>query len=105
MSKTKTKKLSRLQQHLQREKQLLSELKAVQHNIKQIRNSNGLKVSEHATLRFMERVQKLDVTEIHSKIVTPYLLQLHNQLGDGTLPNGEGLQVVIKDAVVVTVIS
>ncbi len=59
-------------------------------------------VSEHAKLRFIERVIGIDLTEIETRILTEDVKRMHGELGNGKFPNGE-CRVVVADNVVVTV--
>lgn len=59
-------------------------------------------VSEHAILRYLERVEGLDLKEIQKKILTKKVKFGHKALGNGKFPE-KNFQVVIKNNVVVTV--
>lgn len=64
----------------------------------------GLQVSEHAILRYIERTPpaRIDIMEIKMRIfaqVAPYV----DQLGNGKYPLDHGLRAVVRDRVVVTV--
>lgn len=63
-------------------------------------------ISEHALLRYLERVQGIDLTAITSEILTPSLLELIDRLGtSGQYPVKEkGFSVKLKNNVVVTII-
>jgi hypothetical protein len=84
------------------------ELKLKQSYIKNLRDKLALskkgatKVSEHAILRYLERVRGISTTSIQDEILTPEVKKMVETLGNGTYPNGD-FQVVIKDNVVVTV--
>lgn len=99
MSTTK----NRLEIQLAKEKELLGQLRNVQNNIAQIRKSKKIQVTDHAAMRYMQYIMRIDVEAIKEKIATPYLVDLYSQMGDGTFPNGDGLNVVIKNGVAVTV--
>jgi hypothetical protein len=62
-----------------------------------------LTVSDHAVLRFIERVEALPPGEVRSRILTPKLKEMVATLGNGSYPV-EGFSVRVQDNVVVTVI-
>lgn len=62
-----------------------------------------LTVSEHAILRYAERVMGLDVNQIISQILTPDVRGLHARLGSGEYPLSDKFSLRIKNNVVVTV--
>lgn len=49
----------------------------------------GPEVTEHAIVRYLERVRGVDIQEVIKAIKTPQLLKLHDKLGGGILPTGE----------------
>ena len=61
-------------------------------------------VSEHALLRYFERVKGFDLNAVKAEILSENVLSLVNKLGgSGYYPNN-GYRVVIKDNVVVTIV-
>jgi hypothetical protein len=73
--------------------------------IAKLKNNSELVVSEHAILRYLERVEKIDISEIEKKIKTEKLVKLVEQLGNnGSFPIDDEYSVKIKDGVIVTVI-
>lgn len=64
-----------------------------------------LKISDHAKVRYLSRVKGIDVDQDCLQLLTPQLMHLYKTLGDGTYPVREdGLKVVIKNGVILTVI-
>ncbi len=65
-----------------------------------------LKVSEHAILRYIERVSGIRIEEIEQKILSESLIKLVEKLdyNNGTYPMNEDFSVIIKDLTVVTII-
>lgn len=60
-------------------------------------------VSEHALLRHLERTLDLDLKAISDAILNiPNLDHLYSTLGNGTYKHPSGLQLVIKDKVIIT---
>ena len=63
-------------------------------------------VSEHALLRYFERVENIDLKYIEGEILSEDVLKMISVLGgNGTYPNKRGFSVVMKNNVVVTIIS
>lgn len=62
-----------------------------------------LTVSEHAFLRFFERVLGYDLRQIEVQMVSPSIKELYAKLGDGEYP-GNGFKVRIRNGTVITVI-
>lgn len=61
-------------------------------------------VSEHALLRYLERVEKLDLEEYKNLILDEEILRQIEILGtSGTFLNSKGFKVVMKNNVVITV--
>jgi predicted nuclease with TOPRIM domain len=62
-------------------------------------------VSEHAMLRYIERVIGTDLKEIKDSIVDPELEKLMGCLGNGKYPIQDGkFQIIVKDGTVTTVL-
>lgn len=68
------------------------------------KKSNKIVVSEHALLRYFERVMKFDLEEIKKKVLPETLDTPVKTLGSGTYPT-ETHKVRIKDGVVVTILT
>jgi predicted nuclease with TOPRIM domain len=64
--------------------------------------SKDLVVSEHAIIRYIERVQGLDLKEIRNEILTDKIKKQYSTVGNGTFPN-DNFNVIIKNGTVVTV--
>lgn len=63
-----------------------------------------LTVSEHAIIRYIERVIGIQRDDIAGKILTPEIQQIHKEMGNGKFPIEDGkARVVIKDNVIVTI--
>ncbi len=79
------------------------ELDKAKGDLKKLTNKANIIVSEHAILRYLERVKEINIDEIKSAILTKSFLYLYDQLGtDGEYPNGE-VQLVVKQGVVTTI--
>lgn len=62
-------------------------------------------VSEHAIIRYIERVLGISIDEISQKILGNEIEKQIETLGNGTYPiNDNEFKIVVKDNVVVTII-
>ncbi len=119
-SMTELKKLQTLQSKLQGEMEVLKsqkdfiakEIRSKNEQINSIKSeiakikkrSQELIVSEHAILRYMERVLKLDVAAFANSILTDAVREEHKLIGNGTYSvNNSEYKLVIKNNVVVSV--
>lgn len=60
-------------------------------------------VSEHAILRWLERVRGVNVSEVIGEMLTERNKAAINFVRSGKVPAGPGVQLVVKDRVVVSV--
>lgn len=60
-------------------------------------------ISEHALLRYIQRIEGRDMTTVIAKILTPETINRIKILGDGEYPV-EDFKVVVKNNVIVTII-
>ena len=82
----------------------LQAIERVKEQIKDIENNNDVRVSEHAIVRYLERVKGLDVEEVKKEILTCEVLELIAHLGgSGSYPNKD-FNVVMKNYTVTTII-
>lgn len=77
-------------------------LQKIQDDIKKLKSETNIVVSEHAILRYCERVLKLDLEEIKKKIIPEDVLELVRKLGNGNYPT-ESHHVRVTNGVVVTI--
>ena len=91
-----------LQSNLQK---LKSQKSKVQSEIDQLTSSDGgLIVSEHALIRYMERVMDFDMSLIAGAMLEDQLKSAHQKLGNGTYPLSDGNKVVIRNNTIVSVL-
>jgi hypothetical protein len=107
MSRTKTN--SRLDRELTKRRNIEYEihhkkraLQAANRRIERIKGESEIVVSNHALLRFAERVLKIDFEEIKKSILSDQVLRLYKELGNGKYPNGT-YHVVIENNCVKTI--
>lgn len=91
--------------HKQRELNLKNQqAQKLKDEIKKLDSPEVLKVSEHAIIRYLERVKGIDVSVIEGEILSESLSKMVETLGgNGTYPVN-GFQVVLKNYTVATVI-
>lgn len=78
-------------------------LNTLNQRIKNLGAKKGLTVSEHAILRYLERVEGLDLKEIEEKILPESEKPKIRTLGNGHYPINKGeFKIIVKDGVVVT---
>lgn len=92
-------KLQALQEELHTNQEQITQVEKRIQNLK----SKELTVTEHAILRYIERVEAIPPGEVASRILTDKLKELVATLGDGKFPL-DGFWVRVKDNVVVTVV-
>ncbi len=71
---------------------------------KSIESIEHVEVSDHAVVRYLQRVYKLNLSNIKSEIATPELLKKVVERGDGTYSIGN-FSVIVSDGVAVTILS
>ena len=80
-------------------------IKRYEDELVKLKDSSGaLIVSEHAMLRYLERVYKLDLFKIESEIASQELLNKVQELGSGTYSCDESYSAKVVDGVVVTIL-
>jgi predicted transcriptional regulator len=77
------------------------ELKA---KIKQMEASDNIVVTEHAILRYLERIMNIDIEELRAEILTDKTRQQIKTLGNGRYPLEKGGKAVVKNNSIVSVI-
>jgi septal ring factor EnvC (AmiA/AmiB activator) len=92
--------ISHKQKELQTKRKNAAELKQ---RINNFAKNGAPQVSEHAILRYLERVKGVDIKAIEKEILSAPVLELVDKLGgSGSYPNGN-FSVVMKNNTVVTI--
>jgi chromosome segregation ATPase len=79
-------------------------IEKLKEEIKRLSTTKDPKVSEHAIVRYFERVKGFDISEIEKEILTEEVLELIEKLGgSGSYPNKD-FSVVMKDFTVTTIV-
>lgn len=76
----------------------------IKKRIEGIGKTEGLQLTEHAILRYIERVELIPVQDVRNRIVTENLQRMFDILGDGCFPiDNSEFSVVIKNGQIITV--
>lgn len=91
-----------------KQRELQSKTKAVdtlQRELKKLENNSGVSVTDHAILRYFERVKGFDIAAIKLEILHPSVLTMIDTLGGGELPHPDGYSLKVKNNSVITIIT
>lgn len=85
-------------------KSKVERIKELERKLNKLKGSSKLIVSEHAILRYLERIKGLDTNEVIESILNEDLLEVYTKLGtsSGKFPCND-FKVVIKNNVIVTI--
>lgn len=84
--------------------QKLQSVKKLKEAIGKLKEDNHVKISEHAIIRYFERVKGFNIPDIEKEILTQEILDLVEKLGgNGKYPN-KGFSVVMKNYCVTTIV-
>jgi predicted nuclease with TOPRIM domain len=82
----------------------LNAINRLKEEIARLDEDKNLRISEHAILRYLERVKGMDIEAIENEILTDTLKELVEKLGgNGSYPNN-GFQVRIKNYTITTIV-
>ena len=91
-----------LQSKLDKEKNLLKKYEAEMSQLTRLDDS--LIVSEHAIVRYLQRIYKLDLEDIINEIASPQLFTQVKEFGNGVYSCEESFRAKVVDGVVVTIL-
>jgi hypothetical protein len=84
--------------------QKLQAIDKLKNEMAKLNNNEKLKVSEHAIVRYFERVKGFDIEQVEKEILSEKVLGLVDKLGgNGSYPS-DGFSVVMKNYTVTTVV-
>ncbi len=84
--------------------QKLKSIQRLKDEMNKLDSSENLKVSEHAIVRYFERVKGFNIEEVEKEILSESVLDLVGKLGgSGSYPNNN-FSVVMKNNTVITII-
>ena len=75
----------------------------IREEIKKLKEGNKIIVSEHAMLRYIERVLGINLKEIEKCILTDEVKEQYKIVGNGRFPINDEFRALIRDNVVVTI--
>ena len=78
------------------------QIKKYQSELNKLKISDEIIISEHAIVRYIERVMKIDMEKLHSEIISKDFQNTLKNLGNGTYPYKNHLLKIV-DNVVITV--
>jgi len=81
------------------------ELKRVTTRIKDFEQSiKDMTVTDHAMVRYFERVLGIDIEEVKKQILTENVVTMARSLGNGKYPIENGCRVIVQNNSVVTIV-
>lgn len=80
------------------------EIEKTERDLKNLKNSSSLSVSDHALLRYIERAYGINVPELSREISEHPNMKLISVLGECKVPIDHGCRAIVKNNTVVTVI-
>ena len=81
-----------------------STIQSLKSRIKNLESNGKIIVTEHAIIRYFERVLGVDIAEVESQILTDEVVSFINSMGEnGTYPNKE-FKVIVKNNAIITVV-
>ncbi len=86
-------------------RRVMVELADVERQISKLQTPAAHKpyVSDHAVVRWLERVRGMDMAAVRREILTPERAHVIETLSPVTVKTAEGIDLVVRDKVVVTV--
>lgn len=82
----------------------LDQIKRIEDQINELKFDGNITVSEHAIIRYLQRVEGLDISKVKQSILTDKVKEMIETLGgSGKYPN-QDFQVVVKNHTVTTII-
>lgn len=81
------------------------ELNTLKQNLANLmRKKECLMVTDHAIVRYLERVRGLNIQQVKDEILTDHAIGLIEKLGtNGEYPTGNGFSIVLRERNVVTI--
>lgn len=89
-----------------KQKEYVQKLKAIDKlkaEMEKLNNDGSLKVSEHAIVRYFERVKGFSIEEIEKEILSDEILKMVETLGGNGTYTNNGFSVLIKNHTVTTI--
>lgn len=78
-------------------------LNDIKNKIKKVEDNSNIMISDHAILRYLERVMGIDIEMIKKEILPEKSKQTIQTLGNGTYPINNKYKIVVKNNTIVTI--
>lgn len=78
-------------------------LNDVKNKIKKVEDNSNIMISDHAILRYLERIMGIDIEMIKKEILPEKAKQTIQALGNGTYPINNKYKIVVKNNTIVTI--
>lgn len=88
---------------LSRKRDEISELEARLDDMRGLPEKPG--VTDHAVLRYLERMHGMDVAKIRQEILSPEVCKIIDKMPTGTFPINEHCRLKVRDRTVVTILT
>lgn len=84
---------------------VIDQLKNIENKIEELRLSQTeIIISDHAIVRYLERVEGIDMEDVKKKIATEKVTELINKLGNGIFPVNDVFKITVNKKVITTVL-
>jgi chromosome segregation ATPase len=78
---------------------------SIEEEVRKLKGTISVIVSEHAMLRYLERIMRIDMDDVRRKILEPGVVQAISHFHSGNIPHPDGFSVRARENVVTTVIN
>lgn len=82
---------------------MVDEYELANDKIEKIKNRRKINVSDHAVIRYLERVLGMDIEELKQDIITDDIARKIKAMGNGNYGIEGGFRMIVKDNVVLTI--
>lgn len=82
---------------------LKEKINRLSQKIEQLKDKGPVTITEHAQLRYIERVLGFDLGRVKESIITNKVQSMIDTLGDGDYPIGDGYYVKVKNNTAITI--
>lgn len=97
--------LSQLRQADDRIATVRAKIGGIEGEIKKLKRTPDIIVSEHALLRYVERVMGINIEEVKQKILAPEVVNAITHFHSGNIPHPDGFSLRARENVVTTVVN
>lgn len=76
---------------------------ALEKQLKELKGSGTIKVTEHALLRYLERIKGINMDDIRKEILNDTIVSLHSKLGASGEYPCDNFRAVMKNNTIITI--